>query len=98
MPYGLPVSGLTLAGPVVVTFGSFVLRLTSASALITKYLSVSIGLPAPMIGSQYPDAASVALYLPAACELLVKKCGSKIALSPAAFNVPYVSYPTRTFL
>ncbi len=50
--YGLPVSGSTLAGPVVATFGSLVFRLASASALTTKYLSVSIGLPAPMIGSQ----------------------------------------------
>jgi hypothetical protein len=78
MPYGLPVSGLMLAGPVVVTFGSLVLRLTSASALMTKYLSVSIGLPAPMIGSQYPDAASVALYLPAACELPVAVVGRRV--------------------
>ena len=52
MPQGLPVSGLIVEGPVVVTFGSFVLTLTSASALITKYLSVSSGRPAPMIGSQ----------------------------------------------
>jgi len=48
----LPVSGLIDAGPVVVVFGSLVLTLVSASALMTKYLSVSIGRPEPMIGSQ----------------------------------------------
>jgi hypothetical protein len=79
---------LIVDGPVVVTFGSFVLRFTSASALITKYLSVSIGRPAPMIGSQYPNAASDGEYLPAACDVAVKKCGTKIALSPAALSVP----------
>jgi hypothetical protein len=48
----LPVSGSIDAGPVVVTLGSVVLRFASASALMTKYLSVSMGRPLPMIGSQ----------------------------------------------
>ena len=77
-----------LAGPVVVTLGSLVLRLVSASALMTKYLSVSIGRPAPMIGSQYPGAASPGWYLPAACDVPEKKCGTKMALSPAALSLP----------
>ena len=52
MPWGLPVSGLMLAGPVVMVLGSLVLRLASVSAETTKYLSVSIALPGPMIASQ----------------------------------------------
>ena len=51
-PYGLPVSGFTVAGPVVPTRGLLTLRLTSVSALTTKYRSVSIALPGPMIASQ----------------------------------------------
>ena len=52
MPYGLPVSALIDDGPVVVTIGSLVFKFDNVSALITKNLSVSIGLPAPMIESQ----------------------------------------------
>ncbi len=51
-PYGLPVSGFTVAGPVVPTSGLFTFKLASVSALTTKYLSVSIALPGPMIASQ----------------------------------------------
>jgi hypothetical protein len=39
--------GLIDAGPVVVVFGSLVLRFASVSALITKYLSVSKAFPGP---------------------------------------------------
>jgi hypothetical protein len=46
------VSGLTEAGPVVVTLGSAGLRLTSVSLENTKYLLVSIALPGPMMASQ----------------------------------------------
>ena len=52
MPQGLPVAGLTVAGPVVITFGSFAPRLTGVSTETTNHLSVSMGLPAPMIASQ----------------------------------------------
>ena len=69
MPHGLPVSGLIVDGPVVATFGSLMLTFVSASALMTKYLSVSSGRPAPMIGSQYPGATSAGAYLPAACDV-----------------------------
>ena len=69
--YGFRVSGLIEAGPVVTVFGSLTLTLTRVSELITKNRSVSIGLPAPMIASQYPGAASAGAYLPAACELPV---------------------------
>jgi hypothetical protein len=65
----LPVSGLTDAGPVVTTVGSFTFRFTSVSELSTKNRSVSIGLPDPMIASQYPGAASAAAYRPAACDV-----------------------------
>jgi len=41
------VAGSIDAGPVVTTLGSFVFRLASVSALMTKYLSVSIGRPLP---------------------------------------------------
>jgi hypothetical protein len=51
-PYGFPVSGLIVAGPVVPTIALFTLRLASVSALTTKYRSVSIALPGPMIASQ----------------------------------------------
>ena len=56
--------------------------------LITKYLSVSIALPAPMIASQYPGAASSVLYLPAACDVPVKKWQTRTTLSFAALSVP----------
>jgi hypothetical protein len=51
-PYGWPVEGSIVAGPVVTTFGSLALRLTSVSEEKMKYLSVSSGLPGPMILSQ----------------------------------------------
>ena len=69
IPYGLPVSGLMEAGPVVTAVGSFTFRFTSVSALTTKNRSVSIALPEPMIASQYPGAGSVGAYRPAACEV-----------------------------
>ena len=50
--YALPVFGLVLAGPVVITLGSPAFRLTSVSDEMTKYLSVSISLPEPMNWSQ----------------------------------------------
>ena len=87
-PHGLPVSGLIVAGPVVVTFLSLVLRLTSVSVAITKKRSVSIGRPAPMIESQYPGALSSGVYLPAACEVPVKKCDTTMTLSFAALRRP----------
>ncbi|WP_432443496.1 hypothetical protein [Rhizobium laguerreae] len=52
MPHGFPVLGLIVAGPVVITFGSLAPRLTGVSTDTTKYLSVSMGLPDPMIASQ----------------------------------------------
>ena len=87
-PYGFPVSGLIVAGPVVPTCGFFTFRLASVSALTTKYLSVSMALPGPMIASQYPAAFSSGLYRPAACEVPEKKCATKMALSPAALSLP----------
>ena len=45
-------AGSIEAGPVVTTLGSLVFRLASVSALMTKYLSVSIGRPLPTMGSQ----------------------------------------------
>ena len=42
----------TLERPVVTTFGSLLLRLAKVSALTTKYLSVSIALPGPIMGFQ----------------------------------------------
>ncbi len=45
-------SGSIEAGPVVTTFGVPTLMLTSVSDDTTKYLSVSMALPGPMIGSQ----------------------------------------------
>jgi hypothetical protein len=41
-----------LAGPVVIVFGSLAFRFTGVSELRMKYLSVSSGLPGPMIASQ----------------------------------------------
>jgi hypothetical protein len=40
------------AGPVVMTFGSLMLRFAKVSALTIKYFSVSIALPGPMMGFQ----------------------------------------------
>ena len=51
MPQGLPVSGLIVAGPVV-TVPPAMFRFTSVSEERTKYRSVSIALPGPMIASQ----------------------------------------------
>ena len=68
IPYGLPVLGSRVAGPVVTTRGFLVLRLHRVSELMTKYLSVSIALPGPIILSQYPWTWSSAEYFPAACE------------------------------
>ena len=52
MPQGRPVSGLMLAGPVVTVLASGTLTFTSVSAETTKYFSVSIALPGPMMASQ----------------------------------------------
>lgn len=91
MPHGFPVSGFVLAGPVVMTLGSWAARLKGLSTYTTSHLSVSMGFPEPMIASQYPGAASSPAYLPAAWLLPLNTCGIRRALSRSSFRVPYVS-------
>ena len=85
-PYGFPVSGLIVAGPVVPTCGFFV----QVGERVRAHHEVLVGgsLPGPMIASQYPAAFSSGLYRPAACEVPEKKCATKMALSPAALSLP----------
>ena len=55
---GRPVEGSTVAGPVVWVRGSRAVRFTGVSDATTKYRSVSIALPEPMIASHQPAGPS----------------------------------------
>jgi len=82
--YGLPVAGLMEDGPVVPR------QPPSTFEQIMKYLLVSKALPGPIMLSHQPGLPSSG-QMPAACASPVKACTIRMALSRAAFRVPYVS-------
>ena len=87
-PYGVPVSGLMLDGPVVP------LQPPKIFVHTTKYLFVSNALFGPIIVSHQPGFLSFSLWYPAAWASPVSAWITKIAFEPSSLSFPYVSYAT----
>ena len=81
--YGLPVSGLVLAGPLEP------LQLPRELTQMTKFRSVSMGRPEPIMGSHQPSVGSAALL--AACALGDRPVRINTALDRSALSSPQVS-------
>ena len=85
VPYGAPVAGSSLDGPVEP------LQPPMTLLQMTKYRSVSSPLPGPMSMSHQPGRLSLALCRPATCASPERACVTRMALSFASLSVPYVS-------
>ena len=81
-PYGLPVAGLISDGPVVPE------QLPMTFEQITKYLSVSMGLPGPTMMSHQPGLRSPGALKPATWALPLRAWQIRTALSCVSVSVP----------